>query len=94
MSVNLPHNANRDRNERKVSGDAWPCIVCGKPITKARQAHCAWLRIHGGGALVVTDAEAARMGEAADLGAHPVGDDCLRRHTELRPYAQRMTASS
>jgi hypothetical protein len=37
----------------------------------------------------VPRARNAAGGEAADLGAQPIGSDCLRRHPELKPYARR-----
>ena len=66
------------------SADSTPCYICAKPIREDRIKYM--LHIHCGGGVAVTEAEAATLDEAGDLGCHPIGADCLRRHPELKPY--------
>lgn len=71
---------NRDRY-----GAATPCVVCGKGVT-----HPRWMvHVHNGGLDLVTEEEAATLSDAADLGWHPLGSDCYRKHPELQPYAMK-----
>lgn len=67
--------------------DGYPCVVCGKRIARPR-----WMvHLHKGGSHIVTAAEAAELNaaghEGGDMGAYPLGTDCLRRHPRLKPYA-------
>lgn len=71
------------------SADSTPCYICAMPIRKDRIKYM--LHIHCGGGIAVTEAEAAKLDEAGDLGCHPIGSDCLRRHPELKPYVIRWT---
>jgi hypothetical protein len=63
------------------------CIICGRPVVDRKWE--VW--IHKGGGFAVTQQEGEILnatGESnADLGMHPVGSDCLRKHSELKPYA-------
>ena len=81
------------RSERSVlrppkGNRQWACIVCGNGVNIDK---AAWLWIHKGGSTVVTKEEAERLNAeghgASDVGYHPVGPCCLKRHPELRPYA-------
>lgn len=92
MSVAVPYNRRPGaRSARPARGDELPCIICAKPISKERQSVVAWIHVHDGGATAVTEAEANTLDSAGDLGLHPIGDDCLKRHPELHPYAVRPT---
>lgn len=68
------------------AGDAYRCIICGKPCKNPK--YLVWE--HLGGGTVVTMEEGKRLNaagkEGADLGGQPIGSDCLRKHPELRPY--------
>jgi hypothetical protein len=66
---------------------AMPCLVCGKPVNNPK-----WqIRVHEGGFTAVTEAEADLLNQQgcsdADLGCHPIGANCLKKHPELQPYA-------
>ena len=82
--ISTPSHPNYFKNVNRC-GAATPCVICGKAVTTANPAH---IHLHNGGASIVTEAEAATMDPAADLGLYPIGADCLRRYPELRPYAQ------
>lgn len=66
---------------------AYACIICGKPVSDPK---CE-LWVHNGGSHAVTLDEGERLNATghsnADLGYHPIGLECLRKHPELRPYA-------
>lgn len=74
------------KNSQRCTGGEYPCIVCGKPIDPARATHM--VHVHRGGGWAVTEEEAGKIDQSYDLGLHPIGSDCLRRHPELKPYAQ------
>ena len=83
--INVPQS---DRSSFKGRGrwsaDSIPCYICAKPIRKDRIKYM--LHIHCGGGVAVTEDEATNLDGAGDLGCHPIGSDCLRRHPELKPY--------
>lgn len=68
------------------AGADYPCLVCGRGCASS----APHVHLHGGGTLIVTSEEAAQLDAEGwggeDMGAYPVGRDCLRRHPELRPY--------
>ena len=74
------------KNVEKLTGSSYPCILCGSPCPNPK--YYVWE--HCGGGVVVTPEEGGRLnanGESgADLGMQPIGDDCLRKHPELKPY--------
>jgi hypothetical protein len=82
-AIPLVQSTEYSRNEARCKGDAWPCIICGRPIkdnTTAKQ-----LRIGNGGTSVVdTNSDSD---DPADMGFFPIGADCLRKHREYQPYA-------
>lgn len=88
MSVEFTRSDNYDQNHDRADGTKPHCCVCGKTIEKPRH----WLHIHHGGTHVVTEDEAAQLNaeghESADMYFFPVGANCLKRHPELKPYAQ------
>jgi uncharacterized cupin superfamily protein len=91
MSVNLhnliaQHEASRNQNEGKTADGMMPCVICGK-LTKITDK-TNHLHVHAGGALIVNEDEAASMDSGGDMYFFPVGNDCLRRHPELKPYVQ------
>ncbi len=69
------------------------CILCRRPLVQANAR--MWLWIHHGGGAAVTQEEGERLnreedGDSMDLGCHPVGNGCFRRHRRaLRPFAIR-----
>jgi len=76
------HSSKRFRRQHIVSGVAWPCAVCDTPVPSPKFI----VRIVNGGSHIGTDAE-GDANPAADLGYHPIGLDCLRRHPEIKPFA-------
>ena len=84
--INVPTSDHYSiKSHGRHPNDSIPCYVCAKPIREDRIKYM--LHIHCGGGVAVTEAEAATLDEAGDLGCHPIGVDCLRRHPELKPYA-------
>lgn len=63
-------------------GDQYPCLVCGRGC--GVRSH--YVHLHDGGALIVTEAEAAKLDASGDMGMYPVGRDCFRHHPELARY--------
>lgn len=59
-----------------------PCIICGKGVKEpwSNTVHVFW------GFTVVTEQEAAELDSSGDLGLWPIGNDCLRNHSEILPY--------
>jgi len=89
LKADSVRNADWDTVEASAKGpkgDQYPCLVCGRGATR----NAVYVRLHGGGNNIVTEAEAnqrnAEGGEPGDMGAYPVGRDCLRKHPELLPY--------
>ena len=81
---------NYSKNLAYVKG-AYPCVVCGKPVPNPRYM----VHLHGGGGVLVTEEElpallqSGELTENADLYFYPIGQDCLRQHPELKPYARK-----
>lgn len=89
-TIENPNAADVQRGRLGPKGHESACLVCGRGIKDATTAK--WVHLHGGGAFIVTEAEAAEMnagphGRSADMGAHPIGADCYRKHrTVLEQY--------
>jgi hypothetical protein len=84
--VNIPQSDQFSAKGRgRWSANSIPCYVCAKPIRKDRVRFM--LHVHCGGGVAVTEDEATKLDARGDLGCHPIGSDCLRRHPELKPYA-------
>lgn len=85
----IPRTADYDRNyARHRMQDAYPCLVCGKAVTKPN----AYIRIFYGSDAVTTEEAAdiiAREGDGGDTGYYPIGSNCLRNHPELQQYVRR-----
>jgi hypothetical protein len=67
-------------------GDS-PCIVCGKDVTTPNPQ---FLHIVYGDTII--DPAVVWPDQDSDLGWHPVGSGCLRRHPQLKQYARRLAA--
>jgi hypothetical protein len=78
----IPRSKNYDRNIDQ--GGDHPCLVCGKSVQPV--ANTWWLRLDYAGAPNVIDHDAPD-GAEAEMGCWPVGNDCLKRHPKLKPYA-------
>lgn len=82
----LDYKANPDHHEQeqriKDNLTMTPCIICGKGIREP-WPHTVHLYM---GATLVTEEEAKTIDESGDLGGWPIGNDCLRKHPEIRPY--------
>lgn len=82
--ISVPYHPGHSKNSESRPDGSDPCLICGKPIKYDKQRYT--VHVHDGGASIVTEEEAATMDEAADLGCHPIGTDCLRQHPEIKPY--------
>lgn len=79
------------KNPVEYNGALPPCTMCGRPI-KAK--YPKMLHLYNGGSLIVTTEEAQefnRTGEysggSGDMGAFPIGPECLKNYPQLKPYA-------
>lgn len=81
-------NRNMSRGTKDGYGN---CILCGKP-TKLEGAN--WICLGQGNSMVGFEEEfkqheiEARGEVYGDFGGWPIGNDCLRRHPELKEYAR------
>jgi hypothetical protein len=82
--IDVPRSDSYNKIFTGVSSGDGPCCICGKNIRAAKR----FVHIHNGGESLVTEVEAATMDEAADLGLQPIGEDCIRKHPEVKPYLQ------
>lgn len=88
--IEIPFDDNFSENQDKFPcHDAQqPCVICGRACKNPRYM----VRVHDGYTKIVTEEEAERMNTvdydkyADDMGMHPIGPDCLRKHPEIRPY--------
>lgn len=65
----------------------YPCVICGREVKPGPKT--AYVHLHyGGGVAILPEEEeqANRECPGGNLGAYPVGADCLRKHPELKPY--------
>lgn len=90
-SLLIPHKpvkAGRRSNRADDEVVEYPCVICGRPVNTKGHHFMVW--VHLGGSHVVTRAEGewlnANGRAGADLGAQPIGKDCLRRHPEFKAY--------
>ena len=80
--LDFARNANYDKNEQRCESDETPCIICGKGVKNPWRYT---VHLFYGNTLVTAD-EAQSLDESGDLGAWPIGDDCLKKHPEVAPY--------
>lgn len=91
MSIPVPFSDRRQKNAARYAKTFQQnpalvrCYLCGSP-TDPDSKFTHFVHVHGGGSLIVTEAEAAAMAMAADLGLQPIGVSCWRHHPELHPY--------
>lgn len=84
--IEIPFHSSYQSNQERITGSAYPCLVCGKAVTRPNPKMC---RMWSGTALV-TDAEAELLNDpASDMGYYPIGADCLRKHPELKSYVSK-----
>lgn len=82
--LTIKSNPDYDKWASKARGDYNPCIICGRAAGKT----AAFVRVHNGGSVVVTEQESATLNPMADMGMQPIGRNCLARHPEYLPYIQ------
>lgn len=75
-------NPDYHKHAERCREDYNPCIICGRAAGKTAK----FVRVHKGGAVVVTSEEAAQLDSGGDMGLQPVGLKCLALHPELEPY--------
>jgi hypothetical protein len=84
ISVHPDHSKN---SSHSVTNTTMPCVVCGKATKTDKARH---IHLHLGGSHAVTEREADDLNESGrdneDMGAYPIGNCCLRKHPELKPY--------
>ena len=81
--LDFKQNSNYRGNEERIRDyHATPCIFCGKGVKEPwkNTVHIFW------GFTLVTKEEAENLNSNGDLGAWPVGTDCLKKHPEIVPY--------
>jgi hypothetical protein len=83
--IDIPMNKDFCEQAEKCKDAVQPCIVCGKPAPTTPFS----IHVHCGGGTAVTEEEAAKLDEGADLGMYPIGRNCLKKHPELKEYAVR-----
>lgn len=89
MAIEIPFNDDfGEQMDRTGSHGRSPCIVCGRQCPNPRYM----VHVHGGLQTIVTEEEAEQLNNSdesgGDMGMWPIGTDCLKKHPELRPYAQ------
>lgn len=75
-----------DKNQEKMMRD-YPCVICGREVKSGPRTRL--VRLHYGGQMVVLPDEfeqAERDCPGGDLGAYPIGPDCLKKHPDMKPY--------
>jgi hypothetical protein len=89
MAIKLPFNPDfSETASRYPCGDQeYHCVICGKPVKMASRPWC--LRIINGGFDVATIETEEQIDPAGDLYWLPIGNNCLRKHPELKPWAKR-----
>lgn len=80
--LKITSNADYAKHARKARGEYNPCIICGRPAG----ATAKFVRVHNGGSVVVTEAEAAQLNPFGDMGMQPIGLKCLKLHPEIEAY--------
>lgn len=80
--IKIISNPDYHKHAAKARKNYNPCIICGRPAGLTAK----FVRVHGGGAIVVTEAEAAELSPGADMGMQPIGLKCLKLHPEIEPY--------
>lgn len=58
-----------------------PCIICNREVKNPK----FWIHIVDGGTKII-DPNQKWSDPNSDLGLHPVGSDCIRKHPQIRPY--------
>lgn len=82
--ITIPKTENYVWNEQRAIHDH-TCIVCGRGIKDPTAV--SWLTtFYGSEAITVSEYQVLNVVDPrANSGAHPIGNDCLRRHPELQP---------
>lgn len=87
--IKVPQDSNYWKNESKFpcKGPTYPCVICGRPCPKPK--FMVWLHMGGTHLVTVEEGEKLRASgkDEGDVGGHPIGSDCLKKHPELKPYA-------
>ena len=84
-TISVPKNPAPEKMKRARDADAYPCMICGIPVTKPKfECHL----IDGGGIALHPD-EHEYQTNGGDVGFYPVGTDCLRRFPEMKPFVIR-----
>lgn len=81
----LPRPFSGDRFEENNGHSApyTPCVLCGRGVRRP----AGWLHVIDGGERYAR-LDASAIDEGSDMGEWPIGPDCLRRHSALRPYVR------
>lgn len=88
--IRLVRNANYSKNYNGFTpGDSeGPCVICGRAV-KAPAKY--WVHeVNGGGEACTPDEDEQHyQHDGGDLGAQPIGANCVKLHPELKPYIRR-----
>lgn len=89
IKINVNQNYELMQEKFPCKGNEIPCVICGKPCSNPK----FYIWCHLGGNFAVTAEEGELLNAEGknnmDLGSHPIGTDCLRKHPELKPYSQK-----
>lgn len=94
-TIRIPSRPAPEGRRRARMGDAYPCVVCGLPISKPRFV-CHMI---GGGGVALHPEDEAEFAadteaQAGDMGCYPIGGDCLKRHPAMLPFVTKAGGAS
>lgn len=83
--IAIPTSDQYNKNYQGVSGHNGPCVICGKACKSNRYG---LIEVAGGGLAALPGSPEADpdYDEGSFLGVQPIGNDCARKHPELKPY--------
>jgi hypothetical protein len=84
--IQIPFSPRRDQNLHR-HGHKEHCFVCGKELKAGQRKQ--YLHVFYGSHAVTEEEAVALNDPAGDCYFFPIGTECLRRHPELKAYAQR-----
>jgi hypothetical protein len=77
-----PNADHREQEQRIKDFHDTPCVICGRGV-KEPWKHTVHVYL---GFTLITSEEAENIDPSGDLGAWPIGANCLKKHPEIKPY--------